>query len=85
MVLMKPFFKYPINVVLFILFLVSLLFPVVSFGGDFIAYFTGHHHGFSEPWPTIQNILNTSFVLLLIAFLVDVTIYGILKEKKNIT
>lgn len=81
--LMKKYLKYPINLVIFILFLVSTLCPIVSFGGDVIAYCMGYHHGFQQPWPTIQIFLNIAFPIMLAAFIVDLAIYLILKKEKK--
>ena len=80
---MKSYFKYPINVVIFVLFLVSTLCPLASFAGDAIAYCTGYHHGFQQPWPTIQTVLNWVFPVMLVAFIVSLIVYFSLKAKKK--
>lgn len=80
---MKQYLKQPINLVIFILFLVSTLCPIASFGGDVIAYVTGHHHGFHEPWPTIQVFLNLAFPIMLVVMIIDVVIYLTTKKEKK--
>ncbi len=81
---MKPYFKNPINVVIFVLLMVSTLCPVVAFGGDCVAYIMGYHHGFTEPWPTIQYVLYWPFPVMLLVFVVDLIVYLTLKSKKKI-
>ena len=78
---MKPYFKSPIHLTIFILFMISLSFPLASFGGDAVAYCMGYHHGFTEPWPTIQTILRISFLVVAIVFITDIIIYNITKHK----
>ncbi len=80
---MKQYLKQPINLVIFILFLVSILCPIASFGGDVIAYVTGHHHGFHEPWPTIQMFLNLAFPIMLVVMIIDVVIYLATKKEEK--
>ena len=81
---MKSYFKYPINVVIFVLLMVSTLCPVVAFGGDAVAYCTGYHHGFTEPWPTIQHILYWAFPVMLLVFAINLIVFFALKSKKKI-
>lgn len=80
---MKQYLKQPINLVIFILFLISLLCPIVSFGGDVIAYCSGYHHGFQQPWPTIQMFLNLAFPIMLVVMIIDVVIYLATKKEEK--
>ena len=80
---MKSYLKYPINVVIFVLFLVSALCPLASFAGDAIAYCTGYHHGFQQPWPTIQMFLNLAFPIMLVVMIIDVVIYLATKKEEK--
>ena len=79
---MKTYFKNPVHLTIFIIFLVSLLFPLVSFGGDAVAYCMGYHHGFTQPWPTIRITLKVLFLIVAVTFVVDIIVYNILKSKK---
>lgn len=76
---MKSFFKVKRNLIFFIIFLVSFLLPVVAFSGDVIAYCMGYHHGFTQPWPTIQNILYITFFTYLVAFCIYVLVVVIIQ------
>ena len=76
---MKSFFKVKRNIIAFVIFLASFLLPLVAFGGDVIAYCMGYHHGFKEPWPTIQNILYISFWVIFAAFCIYILIVVIIQ------
>lgn len=78
---MKSFFKVKRNLIIFIIFLASFLLPVTAFSGDVIAYCMGYHHGFTEPWPTIKNILYISFFTILAAFCVYILVVVIIQLK----
>lgn len=71
---MKSFFKVKRNIIAFVIFLASFLLPLVAFGGDVVAYCMGYHHGFKEPWPTIQNILYISFWVIFAAFMIYIIV-----------
>lgn len=81
---MKAYLKYPLNLVIFILLMISIVCPIASFTGDAIAYCMGCHHGFTQPWPTIQIFLNWAFPIMLFVFVVDLVVYLILKSKRKV-
>lgn len=76
---MKSFFKVKRNIIAFVIFLASFLLPLVAFGGDVVAYCMGYHHGFKEPWPTIQNILYISFWVTFAAFCIYILVVVIIQ------
>ena len=67
---MKPFLKNRLNLLAFILLVASPLLPATAFGGDVLAYCMGYHHGFTQPWPTIQTVLYISFFVIFFVTLI---------------
>ena len=80
---MKPFFKYKRNLIALIIFLASFLLPLVAFMGDVIAYCMGYHHGFTQPWPTIQNVLYVSFATIFLGFIIYIVIAVVIYTRAN--
>ena len=80
---MKPYFKYPINVTIFVLFLVSTMGPLTAIIVDSIAYMMGAHHGFHGPWPVFREMLYWMFPVLLVALIVDIIAYNALKHSRS--